>query len=180
MGPRVLYPFDLCPILKNLSIQHISGYNLIQDAIGCSVASPLRAAKSGMKRDYMRNTMSRRKARVALSTSPHPRMLCKESYHVQNTTGEKCIKRKGPHKHVIQWLKRRKKRRRGDREKVEEKMGVTVSNTYIYMGRLRLNNERVIAVANVRLQMWINSASRSWVVLVDIRVYLGIMSWRSD
>ena len=51
MGPRVLYPLHLCPILKNLSMQHISGYDLIQGAIGCSVASPLGAAKSGMKRD---------------------------------------------------------------------------------------------------------------------------------
>ena len=82
MGPRVLYPFDLCPILKNLSIQHISGYNLIQGAIGCSVASPLGVAKSGMKRVYMRNTMSRRKARVALSALPHPSMLYKEGYGI--------------------------------------------------------------------------------------------------
>jgi hypothetical protein len=64
-------------------MQHISGYNLIQGTIGCSVASPLGVAKSGMKRDYMRNTMSRRNARVALSALPHPSMslVCKESYH---------------------------------------------------------------------------------------------------
>jgi len=64
-------------------MQHISGYNLIQGAIGCSVASPLGVAKSGMKRDDMRNTMSRRNARVALSALPHPSMslVCKESYH---------------------------------------------------------------------------------------------------
>jgi len=49
MGPRVLYPLHLCPILKNLSMQHISGYDLIQGAIGCSVASPLGATKSGMR-----------------------------------------------------------------------------------------------------------------------------------
>jgi len=65
-----LYPLHLCPILKNLSMQHISGYNLIQGAIGCSVASPLGVAKSRMKRDYMRNTMSRRNAQVALSALP--------------------------------------------------------------------------------------------------------------
>jgi len=70
MGPRALYPLHLCPILKTLSMQHISGYDLIQGAIGCSVASPLGAAKNGMKRDYMRNTMSRRNARVALSAWP--------------------------------------------------------------------------------------------------------------
>jgi len=62
MGPGVLYPLHVCPILKNLSMQHISGFNLIQGAIGYSVASPLGAAKSGMKRDYRRNTMSRRNA----------------------------------------------------------------------------------------------------------------------
>jgi len=66
-------------------MQHISGYNLIQGAIGCSVG----AAKSGMKRDYMRNTMSRRNARGALSALPHPSMLREESYDVQNMTGER-------------------------------------------------------------------------------------------
>jgi len=44
MGPRVLYPLHLWPIVKNLSMQHISGYNLIQGALGCSVASPLGVA----------------------------------------------------------------------------------------------------------------------------------------
>ena len=42
-GPMVLYPLHWCPILKNLSMQHISGYNSIQCAIECSVASPLGA-----------------------------------------------------------------------------------------------------------------------------------------
>jgi len=64
-------------------MQHISGYNLIQGTIGCSVASPLGVAKSGIKRDYMRNTMSRRNARVALSALPHPRMIYKEGYGVE-------------------------------------------------------------------------------------------------
>jgi hypothetical protein len=64
-------------------MQHISGYILIQGTLGCSVASPLGVAKSGMKRDYVRNTMSRRNERVALSALPHPSMsrVCKESYH---------------------------------------------------------------------------------------------------
>jgi len=64
-------------------MQHISGYDLIQGTLGCSVASPLGVAKSGMKRDYIRNTMSRRNERVALSALPHPSMslVCKESYH---------------------------------------------------------------------------------------------------
>jgi hypothetical protein len=64
-------------------MQHISGYILIQGTLGCSVASPLGVAKSGMKRDYVRNTMSRRNARVALSALPHPSMsrVCRESYH---------------------------------------------------------------------------------------------------
>jgi len=105
MGPRVLYPLDLCPILNNLSMQHISGYNLIQGAIGCSVASPLSVAKSGMKRDYMRNTMSQRNARVALSALPHPRMLYKEGYGIQ-IQRERDKKRKGQHKHAMWWLER--------------------------------------------------------------------------
>jgi len=62
-------------------MHHISGYNLIQGAIGCSVASPFGVAKNGMKIDYMRNTVSRRNARGAVSALPHPSMLCKESYH---------------------------------------------------------------------------------------------------
>jgi hypothetical protein len=64
-------------------MQHISGYILIQGTIGCSVASPLGVAKSGMKRDYVRNTMSRRNARVALSALPHPRMVYKDGYGIQ-------------------------------------------------------------------------------------------------
>jgi len=64
-------------------MQHISGYILIQGTIVCSVTSPLGITKSGMKRDYVRNTMSRRNARVALSALPHPSMslVCKENYH---------------------------------------------------------------------------------------------------
>jgi len=34
-----------------------------------------------MKRDDMRNTVSRRNARGALGELPHPSMLCKECYH---------------------------------------------------------------------------------------------------
>jgi len=83
--------------LKNLSIHHISGYNLIQGAIGCSVASPLGAAKSGIKREHMRNTMSRRNARGALSALPHPRMLCKETYYYKHDRRE-IKKKKGHHK----------------------------------------------------------------------------------
>jgi len=70
-------------------MHHISGYNSIQGAIGCIVAPPFGVAKSGMKRDSMRNTMSRRNARGALSALPRPSMLCKESYDVQNMTGER-------------------------------------------------------------------------------------------
>ena len=64
-------------------MQHMLDYNLIQGAIGCSGTSPFGVAKSGMKRDYVRNTMSRRNARVALSALPHPRMVYKEGYGIQ-------------------------------------------------------------------------------------------------
>ena len=74
-------------------MQHLSGYNLIQGAIGCSVASPLGVAKSGMKSDYMRNTMSRRNARVALSALPHQRMIYKEGYCIQIQREDSEIKR---------------------------------------------------------------------------------------
>ena len=66
MGPRVLYPLHLCPILKNLSMQHISGYNLIQGAIGCSVASPLGFAL-GMKRDFSSCEAARFKTESSLA-----------------------------------------------------------------------------------------------------------------
>jgi len=75
-------------------MKHISGFKFIEGAIGCSVASPLGAAKSGMKRDYMRNTMSRRNARGALSALPHPSMLCKQSYDLQRMTGERLKREK--------------------------------------------------------------------------------------
>jgi len=80
-------------------MQHISGYNLIQGAIGCNGASPFGAAKSGMKRDYMRNTVLRRNARGALSALPHPSMLCKKRFDIRNMTGER-LKRNGQHKHA--------------------------------------------------------------------------------
>jgi len=47
-----------------------------------------------MKRDYMRNTMSRRNARVALSALPHPRMSCKEGYDIQKMMGERLKREK--------------------------------------------------------------------------------------
>jgi len=102
MGPTVLYPLHLCPILKNLSMQHISCHNLIQSAIGCSVASPLGVAKSGMKRDQ-RNTMSQRNARVALSALPHPSMLYTEGYGIQ-IQRESDKQKKGQHNHAMWWL----------------------------------------------------------------------------
>jgi len=40
------------------------------------------------------------------------------------------------------WLIKRTPKEGVNREKVEEKMGVIVSNTYMYMRRLRLNNEK--------------------------------------
>jgi len=89
-------------------MQHISGYNLIQGAIGCSVASPLGVAMSGMKRDYMRNTMSWRNARVAFSALPHPSMFNKEGYGIQ-IQRERDKKRTGQHKHAMWWLERHKR-----------------------------------------------------------------------
>jgi len=100
-------------------MQHISGYNLIQGAIGCSVASPLGAAKSGMKRDYMRNTMSRRNARVALSALPHPRMLCKESYH-----GKERKETRKKDKTRVQEEGRRDTERQGEHREIKD-MNVT-------------------------------------------------------
>ena len=87
-------------------MQHISGYNLIQGTLGCSVASPLGVAKSGMKRDYMRNTMSRRNERVALSALPHPRIIYKEGYGIQIQREEikREKKRKGQHMYSMWWL----------------------------------------------------------------------------
>jgi len=48
---------------------------------GYSVASPFGVAKSGMERDFMRNTVSRRNAQGALGALPHPSMLRKDNYH---------------------------------------------------------------------------------------------------
>jgi len=96
-------------------MHHISGHNLIQGAIACSVASPFGAAKSGMKRDYMRNTMSRRNAQDALSALPHPSMLCKESYHGKE--------RKDPRKKDktrVQEKSRRYKESEGEHKELEE------------------------------------------------------------
>ena len=77
-------------------MQHISGYDLIQGAIGCSGAYPFDVAKSGMKRDYMCNTVSRRNARGALSTSPRPSMLCKKNNLLERKKrNEKERKNKG-------------------------------------------------------------------------------------
>jgi len=64
-------------------MQHVPGYNLIGSPSGCSVASPFGVAKSGMKRDYVRNTSSRH-ARGALGALPHLIMLCKASYKLQD------------------------------------------------------------------------------------------------
>jgi len=51
-------------------MQHISGYNLIQGAIGCSVASPLGAAKSGMKRLHAQyHVAAQRTSRIKRVTS---------------------------------------------------------------------------------------------------------------
>ena len=115
MVTRLLYPVHLCPILKNLSIHHISGYNLIQGAIGCSVASPLGAAKSGIKREHMRNTMSRRNARGALSALPHPSMLCNERYH-----GKERKKTRKKDKIRVQEEGRRDTEREGEHREIED------------------------------------------------------------
>jgi len=115
MGPRVLYPLHLYPISKN----HISGDDLIQGAIGCSVASPFGAAKSGMKRYYMRNTVPRRNALVALSALPHPSMLCKERYH-----GKERKETRKKDKTRVQEEGRRDTEREGEHKEIED-MNVT-------------------------------------------------------
>jgi len=48
-------------------------------------------------------------------------------------------------------IKTTQKKEKGDREKVEEKMGVTVSNTYIYERRLRFNKKKT---SSARGQRW--------------------------
>jgi len=96
-------------------MNHISGYNLIQGVIGCSVASPLGAAKSGLKRDYMRNTMSLRNAQDALSALPHLCMLCKERYH-----GKERKETKKTDKTGVQEEGRRNKESEGEHKGLEE------------------------------------------------------------
>ena len=49
-------------------MQHISGYNLIQGAIGCSVASPLGAAKSVKVAPLERLTCKQPRERGAIDT----------------------------------------------------------------------------------------------------------------